>query len=117
MIKLNKKLSVVAFLGGIATAAMAVVTSLTFSGRLDPDASDWWKADLQKGTHMISAEAWGSGDLDLYVYDADGKMIAYDEDDDNIPVVFVNMPKVGRIYVEAYNSHTKYPVSYNGSID
>ena len=115
MNKLNKtKLVVLAAFAALSVFAAAA--SGWFSGSLGPgqkqtiDAGSWTRGEL-----TISAEGFGYGDLDMYVY-ADGRLVGKDTMDDNIPEVTINLSRTQHIQVVMENADRYDDVDFEGEV-
>lgn len=103
-----------------ATAALsiaAVAAGFTWDGKVEAGKNAAYSADMGAGAYVISLEGEDDGaDLDLYVYDAEGNLLGYDDMLDNIPVVEIELEKDQEVIIVVENAGEEGG-AFTGSID
>lgn len=110
-----KLMAVVGTLVLTATMAVAVGRSM-ISGFLPAETMESYYGDYTSGWLSVDITGYGSGDLDVYVYDEDGDLMARDADTDNHPYVRFYIPYAQRITVVVENSSQIFSSSYEGVV-
>jgi hypothetical protein len=115
MMKKMKKLVGIAL--ALTLTAFALANTIwTIRGGLAPQMFHYYDVWLGAGTHEVSVMGQGYGDLDIYVYDDRGRLIAKDDMIDNQPYVRFYLPQGQMTRVVVENASWDYAASYTGTI-
>ena len=97
-----------------AMSAAAVAPDMT--GSLAPRTYEDYKWAVSAGDWQISGFA-KSGDLDIEVFDMNGKLIARDDDDDNSPVVHIVASRRAEMRIRFINADYNESLDYVGYLE
>lgn len=89
-----------------ATAALAIsaVAAISWKGFVPAGLDRAWTSAVSRGTWDITIFGARDGaDLDVYVYDEDGDLLAYDDLLDNTPAVRVYIPYTQTVKIVVAN--------------
>ena len=97
-----------------AMSAAAVAPDMT--GSLDPRHYDEQKWAVAAGDWQVSGFA-NYGDLDIEVYDSNGKLIARDDEEDNSPVVHLVASRRTTMTIRVINASYDEDLDYNAYLE
>ena len=96
----------------MSTAALAP----DMTGSLGARRYEDFKWTVSAGDWQISGFA-KSGDLDIEVYDANGKLVDYDDDDDNTPVVHIVAHRRSEMTIRYINASHNDSLYFSGYLE
>jgi len=104
---------------GFALAVVACISQTAFAGRVGgPGANGTIVMSHSRDTYgiwfrggetaRIAVQGDGDTDLDLYVYNGSGQLVASDADDTDMCVVSFDVPQMARYHVHVVNHGSVY---------
>jgi hypothetical protein len=102
----RSKLIALLIIAVMAVGALANCPGFALGGILEADEFHSYSIEIEAGSWGIQIDGTGEGDLDLYVYDENGLLLAADLKAGNSPFVLFEVEHDMPVYIFVHNAGT-----------